>query len=452
MFRSLTFKWVATLLVTSLIGVVLVGLFAYRTTVNEFDRLRIEQAQATFISEATTYYQEHQSWAGFEEWLHAQADETSGYGEGVQLCALADAAGNVVVNAGPFDIGDVVRTTELERGFPIAINNVQVGTVLLAAPPPGPDPREQKYLDRTTLALGVGALGAGAVALLVGLLLSRNFLRPLGELTHAITAMKRGELNQQVTVRTRDELGALAQTFNQMSAEIHRANQLRKQMTADIAHDLRTPLMVISGYLEALRDGTLKPTQARFDAMNQEVLLLKRLIDDLRTLSLADAGELKLVYQPVPPRDLLEQVQQSFAPLAEEQQVSLRVEADDAVPLLNIDRERMVQVLANLVSNALRYTPAGGTVTLGARRQADRVQLMVNDTGSGIPEDKLPNVFERFYRIEESRTENQGESGLGLAIARSIVEAHRGTITATSTLGSGTSMIITLQLQMTGSN
>jgi signal transduction histidine kinase len=248
-----------------------------------------------------------------------------------------------------------------------------------------------------------------------------------------------------VTVRTQDELGELAQTFNQMSSDIHRANQLRKQMTADIAHDLRTPLMVISGYLEALRDGTLKPTQARFEAMSHEAALLTRLIDDLRTLSLADAGELKLLPQAVEPRDLLEQVQRSFEPLAAEHGVTLRVQADTALPDLQVDRERMVQVLANLVSNALRYTPAQGKVTLGARQQAGSVQLIVSDTGSGIAADKLPNIFERFYRVEASRTENQGESGLGLAIAKSIVEAHGGTITAESTLGKGTTFIITLK-------
>ncbi len=447
MMRSLTFKWIATLLLTSLIGVLLVGLFAYRTTVNEFDRLRVEQAQTTFVNQATSYYQSHQSWDGLVSWMQTQGvvyspDHDAGP---LQLCALADQNGIVIVGTGPYHVGDKVRVDDLQQGTPIMVDNVQVGTALIAAPPPGPDPREQSYLDRTRDALLIGAVGAGAAALLVGLLLSQHFLRPLGELTHAITAMQQGDLNQQVQVRSKDELGDLARTFNQMSAEIHRANELRKQMTADIAHDLRTPLMVITGYIEALRDGTFQPTAERFDAMNQEAMLLKRLVDDLRTLSLADAGELKLVYQPIQPRDLLEQVRQFFEPIADEHQVALKVETDANLPDLNIDRERMVQVLANLVSNALRYTPAGGSVSLIAHRQPNAVQLIVRDTGTGIPEDKLPNIFERLYRIEESRTEGQGESGLGLAIAKSIVEAHHGTITAESRLGAGTSILITLQ-------
>ena len=147
----------------------------------------------------------------------------------------------------------------------------------MAIAPPELDPSEQRFLGSSSRALLIGAIGASALSLLIGILLSRHFLRPLAELTRAITAMKQGDLNQQVVVRTRDELGDLARTFNQMSAQIHHANQLREQMTADIAHDLRTPLMVITGYIEAMRDGTLQPTPERFEAMNQEALLAKTL-------------------------------------------------------------------------------------------------------------------------------------------------------------------------------
>jgi signal transduction histidine kinase len=446
MIRSLTFKWIITLLVTSLVGVVLVGFFAYRTTATEYDRLRVEQSQTAFVDTATTYYETNQTWDGLEAEFR-QEGEPHSYDDYMppQLFALADAEGCIAVGHGPFHVGDPATAQELEDGTPIIVNGERVGTALLAQPPPELDPRERQYLQGTNRALLIGAIGAGATALLIGILLSRNFLRPLTELTQAITAMKHGDLSQQVLVRTQDELGELARTFNQMSAEIHRANQLRKQMTADIAHDLRTPLMVISGYLEAMRDGTLPPTQERFEAMNQEALLLKRLVEDLRTLSLADAGELKLVYQAVQPRELLEQVKQSFEPIADEQHIALRVEAGDELPSLNVDRERMVQVLANLVSNAMRYTPSEGSITLRAQKQQDHVQIIVTDTGAGIPADKLQNIFERFYRVDTSRHENQGESGLGLAIAKSIVEAHQGTIAAESRVNVGTSMIITLR-------
>ncbi len=438
--RSMTFKWMAILLVTSLVGVVLVGLFAYRTTVSGYDQLRVEQARTTFISDVSSYYAEHQSWDGIEAWQRTQHT-----GNGPQLFVLVDLQGIIVSGFGPFHVGEQMTAAQLEEGTAIIIDDVRVGTALLATPPPNLDPREQSYINSTNQALLIGAIGAGSMALLIGILLSRQFLRPLTELTGAIRAMKQGDLHQQVQVRTRDELGDLALTFNQMSAQIHRVNQQRQQMTADIAHDLRTPLMVISGYLEALRDGTLEPTPERFEAMNQEALQLKRLVEDLRTLSLADAGQLKLVYQAMEPDELLAQVKQSFDPMAEEHKVVLKVDVQKGLPYLQIDPERMVQVLANLVTNALRYTPVGGTVTLQARQSKGSIQLAVNDTGAGIPADKLPNIFERFYRIEESRYQSQGESGLGLAIAKSIVEAHHGTIAAESSVGIGTSIIITLQ-------
>jgi signal transduction histidine kinase len=445
--RSLAFKWIATLLLTSLVGVVLVGIFAYRTTVNEFDRLRVEQAKAAFVSDATTYYQTYHTWEGLGSWLRDQTPVALQNHDGnlpLQLFALVDGNNRVVLSSGPFRLGEDILVSDLRDVTPVVVAGRQVGAVLVAVPPPGLDPRQQDYLNRTMTALLIGAVGASAVALLIGVILSRQFLYPLSELTKAIAAMKHGDLNQRVQVRTRDELGQLAETFNQMSAEIHRANQLRQQMTADIAHDLRTPLMVISGYLEALHDGTLPPTPERFEAMNNEALLLKRLVDDLRTLSLADAGELKLATQPVQPRDLLEQVRQSFEPLAHERHILLSVEADADLPDLIIDRERMVQVLGNLVTNAIRYTPTNGSVTLGARRAANGVRLNVSDTGSGIEQDKLPYIFERFYRTEAARSQNEGESGLGLAIAKSIVEAHGGQIAAESRVGKGTSILITL--------
>jgi signal transduction histidine kinase len=215
-------------------------------------------------------------------------------------------------------------------------------------------------------------------------------------------------------------------------------------MTADIAHDLRTPLTVIAGYLEALRDGTLKPTPERFRVMNEEVNLLRRLVEDLRTLSLADAGELKLMRAAVPPHDLLERIAASFREAAAAAAVSLRVDAADNVPDLWVDGERMAQVLGNLVTNALRYTPAGGSVALRAQASAGGVLLMVSDTGSGIAPDELPKIFDRFYRGDRARRANSGESGLGLAIAKSIVEAHGGTIAVQSALGSGTTMLLAL--------
>lgn len=448
MMRSLRFKWMTTLLLTSLLGVFLVGIFASQTTLFAYDQFRIEQAQEAFVTDVTMYYEENGAWDGLQDWLIGQEPlpEMRRMPLPPQLFVLANSNRVVVAGFGPLKAGDVVPAPMFEEGVPLTVDGSPVGRALMVQMPPRLDPLEQRYIDSVNRALLLGTVGSSSVALLIGLLLSGHFLRPLRELTQAITAVQQGNLEQQVQVRTNDELGLLAQAFNRMSIELHRANQLRKQMTADIAHDLRTPLMVISGYLEALRDGTLVPTIERFEAMNQEAVLLKRLIDDLRTLSLADAGELPLMPQPVSPRELLEKVRDSFAPIAHEQQITLRVDVADNLPSVWMDRERMTQVLGNLVSNALRYTDAGGSITLQGCLSEDQIELVVCDTGKGIAEDKLPNIFERFYRADESRYQNEGESGLGLAIAKAIVEAHQGTIRAESRVGAGTTMIIRLPI------
>jgi signal transduction histidine kinase len=448
MMRSLAFKWVATLLLTSLIGVVLVGLFAYRATTTEFDRLRADQAEATFIADMTAYYQVNGSWNGLLDTLAlvpAQRSNVEAFPP-MNFFALADVNGVIIFGRGKFEPNRLVNATDLASGTPIIVDGDRVGTALMALPPPDLDPREQRYVEGTNRALVIGAVGASIAALLVGLLLSRSFLRQLAELNHAIAAIRAGNLQQKVSIYSRDELGDLAAAFNQMSSDLHRANDLRKQMTADIAHELRAPLAVVAGYVEGLTDGTFKPTMDRFEAIEDEVVLLRRLVEDLRTLSIADAGELKLVKQAVQPRELLDNAARAFATIAEKQQVTLRIQAEDDLPDVMLDRERMIQVLSNLIANALRYSQVGGLVTLRAARDLNKIQLSVQDTGTGIAPEHLPNIFERFYRADASRSTEDGASGLGLAIAKSIVEAHGGTIAADSIVGSGTTLTITLPI------
>lgn len=434
-------------MLTSLVGVVLVGIFAYRINTNEFDRFRLENIKSEIVTEIEEYYQIAGNWDEIRLWIQESPIQRNSkkYHQPRMPFAITSPDGEVLIAGEDYKEGDFVPPDELANGDLIVVDDEAVGVLLLSFPP-DLDPRERDYLDRTTIALVAGGIGAGSIALVVGILLSRQFLRPLTELTGAIQKMRSGNYNQQVRVYSQDELGALANTFNQMSAELHRANQLRKQMTADIAHDLRTPLTVISGYLEGLKDGSLSPTAERFETLFQETQLLKRLIDDLRTLSLADAGELSLMVQWVAPIDLLEQVRASFVQLAEAQDVKLIIHVHENLPAIEIDRERMAQVLGNLLSNSLRYTPSGGTITLSARMQDDKLRLTVHDSGQGIPAEQLSNIFERFYRVGKSRYQEDGESGLGLAIAKSLVEAHQGTISAESEIGRGTIMTIFLPL------
>jgi two-component system sensor histidine kinase BaeS len=277
--------------------------------------------------------------------------------------------------------------------------------------------------------------------------LARSLTRPLRELTAATREMARGKLGQQVPVRSQDELGELALAFNQMSSDLARANDLRRQMTADIAHDLRTPLSILSGYLEALRDGVLEPSTERFEAMFGEARHLQRLIDDLRTLSLADAGELTLSRTSVPPRLVLDQAVSSYGPHAAQHEVGLSVEVEPDLPKIEVDTDRMAQVFANLISNALRYTPAGGQIRLGARRQDGHVLMQVQDNGSGINPEDIPHIFDRFYRGDGARQGESGETGLGLAIAKSLIELNGGNISVESTPGQGTTFTIAFPLK-----
>jgi two-component system sensor histidine kinase BaeS len=212
-------------------------------------------------------------------------------------------------------------------------------------------------------------------------------------------------------------------------------------MTADIAHDLRTPLSVILGYIEALNSGKLQPTSETFEIMYSKGQHLQHLIEDLRILALVDAGELTLARRAVDPKILLEHTALAHMIQAQEKGIKIRVDVSDGTAKFEVDSERMSQVLGNLVSNALRYTPEGGEIVLTGRGDEEENVLEVRDNGAGIASEELPHIFDRFYRSDTSRQQS-GESGLGLAIAKSIVTAHGGTISVSSTLGYGTTFII----------
>ena len=216
-------------------------------------------------------------------------------------------------------------------------------------------------------------------------------------------------------------------------------------MTADIAHDLRNPLTVIGGYVESMHDGVLKPTPERLDAIQTEVQHLKRLVEDLRILSQADAGELSLHRVAVSIPILLEQTVQSYRALTDKQKIALKVDVAAGLPEILVDPDRLAQVLGNLITNSMRYTQPGGEITLQAKREEKSVVLIVSDNGKGIPSDALPYIFDRFYRVDDARI-GGGESGLGLTIAKSIVEAHGGSVGAESVPGKGTSIKIILPI------
>lgn len=288
------------------------------------------------------------------------------------------------------------------------------------------------------------ALITAIVALAAGAVLSRGLTRPIRALTEATQRMADGELGTQVEgVKRGDEIGRLATSFNAMSQDLAAATQKRRQMTADIAHDLRTPLTILRGYMEGIRDGTVENSAENIDIMFEEVAHLEHLIEELRTLSLADAGELSLDRQPIHPRSLLERTGLAYIVQMERKGLDLRIEAEESMGEISVDVERMTQVLNNLVANALRFTEIG-EIVLSASADPEGITLAVRDTGRGISAETLPHIFDRFYRADESRNRASGGSGLGLAIARAIVLAHGGTIDVQSAADTGTQFTIWL--------
>lgn len=444
--RSLGAKLILAFALVSVLGVGLASLLAHWVTVREFERFFQDKNRAEFVAGAGAYYQAHGTWEGVDADLVRRAPlPGAALRQPPPSFALLDAQGVVVAAAAPYGVGERVPSDVSAAGEPVLLDGRRVGTVLDAARRPTLSDREAQYLASTDRALGLAALGAVALALVLGIALARGLTEPVRDLTRAVQAMTGGELGQQVPIRSADELGELSGAFNRMSAELARSNRARRQMTADIAHDLRTPLSVLTGYIEGLRDGVLTPTADRLETMHTEAQHLRHLVEDLRTLSLADAGELPLERRPVVPSTVLARLAAAFGPEATARSIALETACEAQLPAIDIDLERLVQALGNIVANALRHTPAGGRVVLAAARAGADVALEVTDDGEGIASDVLPHIFDRLYQGDAARSRQGAASGLGLAIAMSIVRAHGGTLTARS-LGIGRGSTFTVRL------
>jgi signal transduction histidine kinase len=309
---------------------------------------------------------------------------------------------------------------------------------------------QQAALDRVNQAVLIGGLIALIAALVIGFVIFRAVTRPIDQLTRAAHQLAQGDLSARVVLDDQpsrlgaDEISELGTAFNLMAGSLQQSEQVRRDMTADIAHELRTPLAVMRGNLEAMLDGVYPFDAEHLTPVLNQVNLLTRLVEDLRTLALAEAGQLPLAKRPADLAALLRSVLTSFEAQAATQQVTLRPEVDATLPLVDIDPDRIQQTIGILISNALRYTPPQGSITVAAKTDRASVMIEVADTGSGIAPEDLPHVFDRFYRADKSRTRESGGSGLGLAIAKSLVEAHGGRIEARSVAGHGTAMVVHL--------
>jgi signal transduction histidine kinase len=438
--------------------------------------------QRVYAETLADYYIAHDdSWAGVARRLDGPP---FGGPAGFLGYALADDGGQVIASSdSSLAPGHTLDADLLAQGTPILARAARVGTLVLLRPtrglrpgPPAvsaaPNPPDSappaSFVWTLLRSFMFAGLGLGGVLLALAAFFAQRLSRPIRGITTAAQSLAAGKLDARAPGARVRELDDLARAFNDMADALAQADRQRRQMTADVAHELRTPLTIIKGRLEGLQDGVYRATPDEIERLLGETALLERLIEDLRLLALAEAGQLPLYTEALDPCDLLQGAASAFAGQAAEQGVALHTETPDDLPQIEADPQRMSQVFANLVANALRYTPSGGTITLrakiedGGSKIEDRSALVlprssildprssvifeVSDTGAGIALADLPHIFDRFYRADRSRARGSGGAGLGLAIARQIVAAHGGAIWAESAEGRGTTISITLPL------
>lgn len=457
--NSLFLKLILAFLIVSLVGSGLSAFFIQQRTTRAFDRFLDDQGRAELLSTLSQFYALNQTWRDVDKYVFLVRTQ-----EDLNVLEPAGAAHpdtNQHVNIrhlpyilvdlhGRILLGDPDRRGQFvdiqkENSYPILVERNVVGYLVSIAADRRwtDDSPELAFLTVVNRSLIISTLITLALALLLGAFFASKTTRSINQLTQGTQRIAKGELGYQVKVESDDEIGKLALAFNKMSTDLEESTKMRQQMTADIAHDLRTPLSVLLGYTEALSDGKLAGNSEVYATMHLETRHLQHLIDDLRTLSLADAGELPLNRQDCQPETLLQRTAAAMRPQAEARGIHIDLQVETGLPSISVDSERMAQVLGNLVSNALRYTPENGQIRLSAWSELGRVNIGIQDTGPGISPEDLPYIFNRFYRGNKSRHPN-GEAGLGLAIAKSLVEAQGGRISVESQPGAGAKFTITL--------
>jgi len=441
---SLFWKLMAAFTVVILVGIGGALLLAGRTTEVEFRRYARDSDNESRWEETAAdlagYYAAHGSWDGVASLLRRGHGRGAGTGPPLRL---ADAAGHIVADQAGAGVGQMASAGELETGRPILVNGERVGTLLT----PGGEwltVEQESFLEQMRSTLIVSGGAALVVALVLGALLVRSITRPLQQLTDASRTIAAGDLDTRVPVRSRDEVGQLAAAFNQMAADLARAEKARRNQTADVAHELRTPLTVIQGALEAMLDGVYPTDRENLQAALTQTRTLSRLVEDLRLLALADAGQLRLHTAPLDLCPFLREIIETHRIQAQERGVDLVLEMPASLPLVEADRDRLAQVMGNLLSNALRYVSEEGHVTVRAEAQGREVIVTVTDDGPGIPPEDLPHLFERFWRGDRARRRATGGSGLGLTIARELARAHGGRLWAESVEGEGSTFAFAL--------
>ena len=443
--RSLLFRLIAAFTVVTIVGLLAVFVFMTWSTAAEFERFkeRLDDQRAGELSMALSqYYGSAGDWTGVQPYVkhigglwdwHIVVTDIDGAMVADSDDGALGAPANPSATAAP-----IVRSLG-QRGQSFGTLHVEPRTS------PGTERALLAIaLDRIGLFLLLGLIVALAASVGLAAFLSRRVLAPVQALRGAVQRLGAGDLSQRVEITDRGEMGDLASAFNAMADALQHMNHLQRQMIADIAHELRTPLSNIRGYIEAVRDRVIEPDEETIATLDEEALLLSRLVEDLQELSLFEAGQMTLERQPEDITDLVMHTTDAMSTAATARGIRIERRLDGGVPLVSIDYHRISQVLRNLLDNALAHTPQGGRVTVGLTHTAGEVTVSVSDTGDGIEPEDLPYVFDRFYRADKSRTRATGGSGLGLTISKGLVEAHGGRLQVESAPGEGSRFFFTI--------
>ncbi len=455
-------------LVLSFVGVVLIAIFSLvffiRQDTNRQVRVFMSRGGMvgldSLVQRLERFYRNNgNSWDGVSG-LVALPSQGSGMGMGmdgsqamrsrmIRRLRLADDSGLVIGDTLAAGIVEKLTESELQQAIVLQSRQQQTIGYLFAEGAVVFTNAEEQLLIRSInqAVLRAGLLSVG-IGLFLALLLSGEILRPVQQLTRAVQRLGQGDRSHRVSVEGQDEISKLGRTFNQMADTLEQSDTRRKAMTADIAHELNTPLAVQRAHLEALQDGIYPLQVENLAPVLEQNHLLTRLVEDLRTLALVDAGELHLDFVAVDMIDLARGLISQFRPAAERLGIRLELEAPESMGEVVVqgDADRLAQIVNNLLSNALRHTPQGGVVRLVVQAVDQKANLKVSDSGSGIAEEDLPNIFERFYRSDKSRSRSEGGSGLGLAIARQLAVAQGGSLRAANQPQGGAQFILELPL------
>jgi signal transduction histidine kinase len=443
---SLRRRLTVTHTLVAIFAVLLMAILASGLIARAFNDFSIRQARLisqNLAGPLGNYYVRTGSWEHLNERLLPRSGPA--LGPLLRRMVITDPNWRVVYDSNSQNLGATIPLRMRPQAARIQTPQGLVGYVLVPQPTSNLDDEETRFFRSVFFIVLVGIFTAGGGALLIALLVARHMTRPLRSLTEAARRLAAGERHQPLTPPADAELAELAAAFNTMAAELAKQEQLRRQMVADIAHELRTPISVLRLQVESLEDGIEPATPQSYAALGHEVDLLSRLVDDLRLLTLADSGKLALTVEPVDVQAAITRAAAAAGPRARRQGIELRVEPNGTLPPACADAQRLAQVLGNLVENALRYTPQGGSVTLRAHDGGNGNVLMeISDTGPGIAPADLPLIFDRFFRSDRARARETGGSGLGLAIVQRLVEAHGGRIDVESEPGRGSTFRISL--------